>query len=631
MRLVKLGLANVNTTVGALSQNVDKALQWAHQMAAEDVTVGLFQEQLIGGYPCEDLIQWRGFVEHQWTQLLRFAESTSLLHSVFVLGLAINHHGLQYNCAALVAGGQVVGIVPKEKLPTYGVFYEGRNFSQGVPYLVEQFRGVPFGDHLFKFDFGTLAAEVCEDLWSADGPIRRRTNSGAELVLNLSASPFRVGVIETRRELIATRASDHQCTLAFANALGSNDGLIFDGGGFINQNGKWMLEATRFREGYTVAVVDLDRTARLRSENTTWRMDREHYLATHHSVPAIEIPRTQFASRRERLTYPVPPNRSFFLPPSRPAISAREAWCEEILDALSLGVGDYFEKTRAFKLMGVALSGGRDSLLTLLIAYRYAKRSNPKHPESLLQAFYMPSRYSSPQTREAAETVCRELNISLKTVPIDDAFGRELIAVRQMLEDGKEVTPLTEQNAQARLRAQRMWNWANSASALFLQTGNMSEKAVGYTTIGGDLMGGLAVIANVPKTVVIYLLTYLQEKTGLEGIRKVIARPAGPELAPDQLGERELMPFPILDACFNLFAGEKLLPSEVQSVLEAMFPETGKEQIKQYVDKFVRLFLQSIYKWVQSPISLHIGNLDLERERALQLPVVTGSDWLVPH
>jgi NAD+ synthase (glutamine-hydrolysing) len=159
----------------------------------------------------------------------------------------------------------------------------------------------------------------------------------------------------------------------------------------------------------------------------------------------------------------------------------------------------------------------------------------------------------------------------------------------------------------------------------------MSEKAVGYTTIGGDLMGGLAVIANVPKTVVIYLLTYLQEKTGLEGIRKVIARPAGPELAPDQLGERELMPFPILDACFNLFAGEKLLPSEVQSVLEAMFPETGKEQIKQYVDKFVRLFLQSIYKWVQSPISLHIGNLDLERERALQLPVVTGSDWLVPH
>src|ERR1700687_3607698 len=125
MRLVKLGLANVNTTVGALSQNVDKALQWAHQMAGDGVTVGLFQEQLIGGYPCEDLIQWRGFVEHQWTQLVRFAESTSRLHSVFVLGVVINHHGLQHSCVVLVGGGQGVGLVPKEKLPTYGVFYEG--------------------------------------------------------------------------------------------------------------------------------------------------------------------------------------------------------------------------------------------------------------------------------------------------------------------------------------------------------------------------------------------------------------------------------------------------------------------------------------------------------------------------
>src|SRR5262249_13184015 len=148
------------------------------------------------------------------------------------------------------------------------------------------------------------------------------------------------------------------------------------------------------------------------------------------------------------------------------------------------------------------------------------------------------------------------------------------------------------------------------------------------TTIGGDLMGGLAVIANLPKTVVIFLLEYLQEKTALHGIKKVVAQPSGPELAPNQSGEKELMPFPVLDACFHLFADEKLLPAEVLEVLEQMFPETPVDQLRSYVDKFVRLFLQSIYKWVQSPISLHIGNLDLERERALQLPVVTASDWL---
>jgi NAD+ synthase (glutamine-hydrolysing) len=172
-----------------------------------------------------------------------------------------------------------------------------------------------------------------------------------------------------------------------------------------------------------------------------------------------------------------------------------------------------------------------------------------------------------------------------------------------------------------------MWNWSNSAGGLFVQTGNMSEKAVGYTTVGGDLMGALAVIANVPKTVVMYLLDYLQDSTGLEGIRRVLEKPPGPELAENQVGEEELMPFPVLDACFYLFAGEKLLPREVALALGVMFPETPDEKLKAYVDKFVRLFLQSIYKWVQSPLSLHIGNLDLERERALQLPVVTRPDW----
>jgi NAD+ synthase (glutamine-hydrolysing) len=193
---------------------------------------------------------------------------------------------------------------------------------------------------------------------------------------------------------------------------------------------------------------------------------------------------------------------------------------------------------------------------------------------------------------------------------------------------GAELTEITKQNIQARIRAQRMWNWSNTAAGLFLQTGNMTEKSVGYTTIGGDLMGALGVLANVPKTVVMALLDYLYEKHGYEGIAKVLAKPAGPELAPDQEGEKELMPFPILDACFYLFAGEKLDPDDVHHVLGVMFPELDAGQIGAYVAKFVRLFMQSIYKWVQAPLSLHIGNLDLERERALQLPVVTQSGWM---
>lgn len=627
MRLVKLGLASVNTTVGAFARNTERALALAREMAAAHCSVALFPEQLIGGYPPEDLVQWQGFVDHQWPQLERFARETAALPCVFVVGVTVAHAGLRLNCAAVVAGGGIHGLVPKEQLPTYNVFYEGRTFARGYAGMRESHHGVPLGDLVFRFDWGTLAPEVCEDLWSPEGPMRRRTYSGAELVVNLSASPFRVGHVDTRRETLSTRSSDFQCTLAYANAVGSNDGLIFDGGGFVHQNGRQVLEAPRFVEGWQACVVDLDRTARMRGENSTWRNAREEWARLGKLVPVLDCSEAvDTRGARARLGYPAPAHRSFFLPGPDARRSPRAALCEDLLDALALGVGDYFEKTRAFKLLGISLSGGRDSLLTLLIAHRYAKRVRPEDPGSLLRAFYQPSRYSSDATREAAETIARELGVPFQVVPIEDAFGREAEVARQML-GGQPLTPLTEQNIQARLRAQRMWNWSNTAGGLFLQTGNMSEKAVGYTTIGGDLMGALAVIANVPKTVVMYLLDYLLETTGYEGIRKVLAKPAGPELAPDQVGEEELMPFPILDACFYLFAGEKLTPAEMLHALTPLFPEVQPAQLQAYVDKFVRLFLQSIYKWVQSPLSLHVGNLDLDRERALQLPVVSSPEW----
>jgi NAD+ synthase (glutamine-hydrolysing) len=629
MRLVRIGLGSVNTTVGAFGENTDRLLAIAHEMARDHVTVGVFPEQAIGGYPVEDLIQWQGFVERQWPELERFARETAELATLFVLGVSVLHAGLRYNCAATIAGGVVRALTPKEKLPTYNVFYEGRTLSRGVPGLVSTVHGVPFGDLLVRCDIGVIAPEVCEDLWSPDGPTKRRTYAGAELVCNVSASPFRVGVVQTRRELIATRAADYQCCIAYANLVGANDGLIFDGGGYVNQNGKWLLEAPRWRAGFAAVTVDLDRTARLRAENTTWRIDAESSLATQPPLTTIDIPPADFstAAGRATLTYPVPANGSFFLPDPAPPVSSRVTFFEEILDALALGVGDYFEKNRVFRTIGIALSGGRDSLLTLLVAHRYASRVCPENPGSLLHAFTMPSRYTSEQTRQAAETICRELGVPLHVVPIDEAYERELAATEAMLGPGETVTELTKQNIQARIRGQRMWNWSNSSGGLFLQTGNMSEKAVGYTTIGGDLEGALGVLANVPKTVVMALLDYLREQTGYEGIALVLAKPAGPELAPEQEGERELMPFPVLDACFHLFGAEKLLPQEVEEALVVMFPDQTREQLRAWVEKFTRLFLGSIYKWVQAPISLHIGNLDLDRERALQLPVVQNREW----
>ncbi len=471
MRLVKVGLASVNTTVGAFGANVDRAISLARELSSQQTSIAVFPEQCVAGYPAEDLVQWQAFVDRQWAELSRFTKETASLPMVSVLGVAIAHRGLRYNCAAVVGGGLVWGLVPKEKLPTYNIFYEGRTFARGAPGMREEHQGVPFGDFLFQCDFGCVGVEVCEDLWSADGPMKRRAYSGAELICNVSASPFRIGVEGTRRELVSTRAGDHQCTIAYANQVGAQDGLIFDGGGFINQNGRMAMELPRFRQTCGSAVVDLERTTRLRTENTTWRDDRKSWAMEKPAVPMITV---AVSTRREGLSYPFPAHRSFFLPAPETRLSAKEQYCEDLLDALALGIGDYFEKTKGFSRIGISLSGGRDSLLTLLIAHRYASRANVP-----IEAFSMPTRYSSEATRGAAALIAKELGVRFTEVSIDEAFEREMAAAKEMLGPGKELTPITMQNVQARLRAQRMWNWANTSGGLFLQTGNMSEKAVG--------------------------------------------------------------------------------------------------------------------------------------------------------
>jgi NAD+ synthase (glutamine-hydrolysing) len=634
MRLVKIAVASVSTTVGATDSNAGRVLALARDTARDDVTLACFPEQVVGGYPPEDLIQWRAFVAAQRKAVEDFAAATAQFGTVYVLGLAVAVGGQLFNTAAVVHGGRIVGFVPKEKLPTYNVFYEARTFSRGVPGLLLDAAGIPLGDQLFAFDFGTLAVEVCEDGWSPDGPMRRRCYSGAEIVINISASPYRVGVVGTRREMFATRSGDNQATLAYTNLVGGQDALVFDGGGFVFQNGRLLLEAPQFREGYAACTVDVDRTRRLRQENTTWRTDCEAFQRERSPVPAA---RSQAPTAdRSRLVYPAPPGGSFFVPPATTTSrSAREEVLDELFEALALGVKDYFEKTRAFRSMGIALSGGRDSLLALLVAWRAVGLRHPQLDPGALRAkvgesitaFYMPTRFSAPGPRHAAERICTELGVALRVVPIEDAFEREGEATCAMLGDAAQPTPVTLQNIQARLRGERMWNWANTAGALFLQTSDMSEKAAGYTTIGGDLEGGLSVIANVPKTVVVALLERLRARFGFEGIDLTLATAPGPELAERQAAEAELMPFPILDACLYLYAGEKLASAEIAAALPALFPDVERALLAAYAERFVGMFTGSIYKWVQAPLALHVGSLDLDRERALQLPVVERNEW----
>ncbi len=639
MRLIKIGLARIDTTVGAFNSNSEKAYVAAKEMARMRCTIGCLPEQVISGYPPEDLVQWNDFVQAQWIQLKFFAQMTQDCPTVFVLGVTVARNGCLYNVAAVVHAGKILALIPKEKLPTYGVFYEDRTFSRGVPGEVDEVNGVPFGDLILDFMFGTVAFEVCEDGWSPDGPARRRAYSGAELIINISASPFRSGIQETRREMVSTRAADNLATYVYVSQVGGNDSLVFDGASFVNQGGRMLFEGRRWQEGIDCVVVDLDRTDRQRKESTTWRKDCAEYLAQHESVKILVCDEPD---DYEEPPYPVPSDTSLFMPSSTKHADARDAYLDDLVEGCVMGMAGYFEKGHAFKRIGVALSGGRDSALVAALARIYAERKfdgekdKTERIRDFLHLISMPSVFNSDETKDMARDIAENFGATFRVVPIQDAVDREIEWTTKM--NGGEVPGrIAKQNIQARIRGMRMWAWANGNHGLFLQTSNMSEVAVGYTTIGGDMMGGYSPISNIPKTVVIALLHHIARRYPFPCLVKQAEIASSAELELGQKDEDELMPFPVLDACYALFVGEKLSAVELYQALRAMWTDKdlldmdhnyAPGKLKTWVKRFIHLFFASIFKWVQKPQGVHLGSLDLDRERALQLPVIQRQEWL---
>ena len=414
----------------------------------------------------------------------------------------------------------VLCAVPKEKLPNLQRLLRAAHVLRGIPFSERSlWAAVVLGDVLSASTGGPRGRGLRGSLvprW----PMRRRVYSGAEIIANVSASPYRVGVVATRREMIATRSGDNQCAIAYANAVGGRTA-------WSRRRRLGLSERPHAARGAPLPRgVGADhhrsrRTTRLRAENTTWRADALAYAAAASGCapsPAIT------PADRSQLKYPRPPTRASPAvddPASRrahrvlrgsarrPGPRGRRLLREEPLQA---------DRDRAL--------GGRDSRSPCSLAWALRRRAR----QELIRCFYMPSRYSSSQTSKAAEQICADRGVPFAVVSIEDAFQRELEATEKMLGPGEKITPVTLQNIQARVRGARMWNWSNSTGGLFLQTGNMSEKSVGYTTIGGDLEGALSVISNVPKTVASTCSSYLatstvpRDRRGLRAARGTRAR-----------------------------------------------------------------------------------------------------------
>lgn len=650
-RYVRIGTANLDSVVGAPKANTDMIISAAIEMVEQGCTIGVFPELAIPSYSGEDLVAWEEYLKKQTVQLVRFARETSkpkLMGTVFFLGVMGSLEGHIYNCVAVVQSGKILGIIPKQKLPSYGIFDEWRVFSPGLPGHVSVIalngydESVPFGDLIFDFPFGRVAPEVCEDIWTSDGPAKSHAYGGAEIIVNISASPWRAGVIGTKREMLPTRSADNACVLVYVNRSGGQDALVFDGTCFVYENGRKVMETEKWkRNRVSTVTVDLGSISRSRHMSTTWRTDANTFKSGS-QMGARLIVSNKPSPQPDRLD--IQPSMENVFIPRDEYVSARAEYFEDLIAAMVTGLESYARKNGNVLRLGLALSGGKDSALCAVLAWMWAKEKaeelGVEDPEGFIHeavhCFSLPTKYNSSETKSVAEMLCEDLGLSFREVSIQSTVDQMTQTVTEMY--GEEVTDdITLQNIQARVRGNLILSWANAVHALVLQTSNMSEKAVGYATYGGDMLGAFSLLGNLPKTVIIELLRYLRDKYQFPSLDLLLATPSSAELKLNQTDEAELMPFPVLDLCFQVFAGDKVSPVELYMRVRQQFTDEmlielrlGYQpgDLKAWVKRFIVLFFRSIWKWIQTPLAVHLGPLDLDHERALQLPASMSTEWL---
>jgi len=510
MRRIRVGLAQINPTVGAIEANARLVLDWMERARAAGCDLVAFPELAITGYPPEDLLFKTAFIEANLRALADVARQSRGITAV--VGYVDKRDDI-FNAAAVLHDGAQVGTYHKQYLPNYGVFDENRYFQSGTEAPV------------FAVGDTVLAANICEDIWYPTGPTTLQALAGAELVVTINASPYHAGKAQFREKMLATRAADDLVCLAFVNTVGGQDELVFDGQSFIfNEKGERIARGRAFEEDLVVADLDLDEIFRARLHDSRRRKEKLR------------------AAGPTRISLPPLPLRAKPKPPAH-EIQALEP-VEEIYQALVLGTRDYVTKI-GYKHVVIGLSGGIDSALVAAIAVDALGAAN-------VTGVTMPSPFSSLGTRRDAARLAKNLGIDMLRVPITGvlkAYKRALAAAFKGLKED-----VTEENLQARIRGNYLMALSNKFSWLVLNTGNKSEIAVGYTTLYGDMAGGFAVIKDCPKTLVYKLSEHANARARRELIPEtVFTRPPSAELRPDQTDQDTLPPYAVLDAILECY------------------------------------------------------------------------------
>ncbi len=489
----RIALAQINPTVGALEANRDKIKDYIGKAKKNMADMVVFPELAICGYPPEDLLLKPHFIRDNVRMLNSLKRCTRGITAV--IGFAdIDGRRKVYNAAAVLRNGKLKGVYRKNELPNYGVFDERRYFTPGNKSGVFRMGEVVFG------------VNICEDIWTDKGPYREQAKAGAKLFLNISASPYHAGKGEERRRLLSRRAREVRSFVCYTNLVGGQDELIFDGRSLVlGPAGRTIASGREFEEDLIFADLDI----------------------------------------------PVPSGRSRKKDQGRPPIPASRHKklnrVEEIYSALVLGTRDYVKKN-GFRKVVLGLSGGMDSALTAVIAYDALGKEN-------VIGLSMPSQYSSRGTVSDAKKIADNLGIKMIQIPIKRIFGAYMKILKKKFA-GKR-PDVTEENLQARIRGNLLMAFSNKYGWLVLATGNKSETAVGYCTLYGDMVGGFAVIKDVPKTLVYELAGFVNERSKRGLIpQSVFTRPPSAELKRGQKDTDLLPPYDFLDPVLKAYIEE---------------------------------------------------------------------------
>lgn len=556
--ILRIGLAQINPVVGDLAGNVALITNAYDSARAQGCDVVTFTELCVSGYPPEDLVLKAGFVADNRIAVQRCAKHTS--DCVAVIGFVdVDLKGRLFNAAAVCAGGAVRGTYYKQLLPNYSVFDEERYFSSG--------HDVTESPTLFRIGGLLVGVSVCEDIWSADGPVLSQAQAGAVLNININASPYHRGKIGEREHMLSERARVNNCAIAYVNQVGGQDELVFDGGSMLfAANGTLMARSPQFVDDLLVADLQLSVGE---SGSNSRIIDVTTECKVHPS-------------------------------PASPTIAPRCTDFEELYGALVIGVRDYVKKN-GFTDVVIGLSGGVDSALVAVLATD-ALGADHVHGVS------MPSRYSSAGSRTDAAQLATNLGIDMQTISIEPAFQAYLKMCAPSF--GNKPADLTEENLQSRVRGTTLMALSNKFGWMVLTTGNKSELAVGYFTLYGDSVGGFAVIKDLLKTTVYELCRHINCRAGKEIIPEtVITKPPSAELRPDQRDDQSLPPYDMLDAILSLYIEGDHTAAEIIAL--------GHDS--KLVRRVARLVDMNEYKRRQAPPGVRVTMKAFGKDRRLPI------------